>query len=402
MTGFNDSLHFSSTALIANKIRTLLMLLAMAIGSAAVVSLTSLGESARLYISHQFSSLGTNLLIVLPGRSETKGGLPPLLGETPRDLTLNDALSLKRSPSIQSIAPIIVGSAPVSHQQREREVLVLGSTSELLPIRQLEMGLGHFLPASESGRNAALCVLGYKLKQELFGNQTAVGQWIRISDRRFRIIGVLKNKDSSLGMDLTDTAIVPVESAQSLFNTESLFRILVQTKNRLVLDKATRAITDIIRERHDGEDDITIIAQDALLSTFDRILSTLTYAVGGIAAISIAVAGVLIMNVMLIAVSQRTAEIGVLKALGSPPRQILKLFLLEAIILSLCGAISGMIISFIIIWLLRIVLPDFPIETPLWSPLAATAISLAAGLLFGTLPARRAAALDPVRALSRR
>jgi putative ABC transport system permease protein len=149
----------------------------------------------------------------------------------------------------------------------------------------------------------------------------------------------------SLGMDMDDLALIPVASAQALFNTSSLFRILVEARERELLERAEQAIKDTIRQRHDGEDDVTVITQDAVLATFDRIFTVLTLAVGGIATISLVVAGILVMNVMLVAVSQRTAEIGLLKALGAPAGRITMFFLTEATILSLCGAVFGILIG---------------------------------------------------------
>ncbi len=397
-----DILHFSIRASTGYRTRTLLMLLAMAIGVASVVILTSLGEGARQYVTDRFSSLGANLLIVLPGRSETTGGHPPMLGETPRDLTLDDALALNRSASIRRIAPITVGSAPVSWKQLEREVIILGSTSELYEVRHLSMGQGRFLPAGDPTRGGAVCVIGYKVKHELFSNQSPPGEWVRIGDRRFRVIGVLAKKGQSLGLDMGDVVIIPVASAQALFNTSSLFRILVQASSREAIPRAKQVILNVIRERHDGEEDVTVVTQDAVLSTFDRIFTALTLTVAGIAAISLSVAGVLIMNVMLVAVSQRTTEIGLLKALGAPRRQIMSLFLAESAMLSLAGAALGLIVAFTVIWVLANIFPDFPIRIPLWALAAAIGVSLLTGLVFGALPARRAARLDPVEALSRR
>ncbi|OOZ35672.1 ABC transporter permease [Solemya velesiana gill symbiont] len=397
-----DILKFGSNALSGARTRTWLMLLAMAIGIGSVVVLTALGEGARRYVSNEFSNLGTNLIVVLPGRTETTGGAPPIIGGTPEDLTLNDALALLRSSSVRKIAPVVIGSAPVSHQQLEREVTVVGSTYDLLHVRNMAMALGEFLPPGDPTRGGAVVVIGTTLKEELFGNKKVLGEWIRIHDSRFRIIGVLQPLGESLGMDVGDLAIIPVSRAQSLFNTESLFRILVQANGREDIPKAQQAIKDILRERHDGEEDVTIITQDALLSTFDEIFQALTATVAGIAAISLGVAGILIMNVMLVAVSQRTTEIGLLKALGSSEQQIMQLFLVEAALLSTFGALIGVAVAYAGVWGLNQVFPDFPLFVPLWALAAALMVALITGLLFGVMPAKRAARLDPVQALSGR
>ncbi|PLY13818.1 MAG: peptide ABC transporter permease [Sedimenticola sp.] len=397
-----DTLRFGSQALVGAKKRTWLMVLAMAIGVGSVVILTALGEGARNYISREFSNLGTNLVIVIPGRTETTGEAPPMVGATPDDLTLDDAIALTRSSAVRLVAPIIVGSVPVSYQQLEREITILGSTADLLPVRNLSLAKGKFLPAGDPTRGAAVAVIGSKLKKELFANKQALGQWIRINDRRFRVIGILDPMGESLGLDVGDIAVIPIATAESLFNTSSLFRILIQANGRSAITKAQKAVKAIIKERHNGEEDVTVITQQALLYTFDGIFKTLTYTVSGIAAISLAVAGILIMNVMLVAVSQRTEEIGLLKALGGSERQILSLFLVEASLLSLAGAVFGMLIALGGVWALDQAFPSFPLTVPLWSIAAAILVSISTGLLFCTLPAKRAARLDPVHALSGR
>ena len=397
-----DLLRFASQSLAGARTRTLLMLLAMSIGVASVVVLTSLGEGARRYVVDEFAELGTHLLIMLPGRSETTGGAPPLFGETPRDLTLGDALALLRERSIARVAPLTVGNAPVSYGNRDREVTVIGATHDFFPIRHLTVGSGRPLPDIDPERAANVAVLGAGLREQLFGSRRALGEWIRINDRRYRVIGVISEGGESLGQNLDDMVVIPVAAAQSLFDTPALFRVLIEARSEDDIERARKAAREIIRQRHDGEDDVTIIAQDALLSTFDNILRALTYTVGGIAAISLAVAGILIMNVMLVAVSQRVAEIGLMKALGSSERQVLRVFLVEAVMLAAAGAALGILIAGAGILVLRGIFPSFPIAPPIWAPLAAVTVAVVTGLLFGVLPARRAARLDPVRALTGR
>ena len=397
-----DLIGFASRSLAGARNRTLLMLLAMSIGVASVIVLTALGEGARRYVIGEFAELGTNLLIMMPGRSETTGGAPPLFGETPRDLTLGDALALKRERSIARVAPLTVGNAPVSYGSREREVTIIGATRDFFPIRHLTIGSGRPLPDVDPERAVNVAVLGAGLRDKLFGNKRALGQWIRINDRRYRVIGMISEGGESLGQNLDDMVVIPVAAAQSLFDSPSLFRVLIEARSEDDIERAKKAAREIIRQRHDGEDDVTIISQDALLSTFDNILRALTYTVGGIAGISLAVAGILIMNVMLVAVSQRVAEIGLMKALGAAERQVLGVFLVEAVMLAAAGAVIGLLIAIAGILVLRAYFPAFPIAAPLWAPLAAVAVAVITGLVFGVLPARRAARLDPVRALSGR
>ena len=397
-----DTLASAARALTAHPTRTWLTLAAMAFATAAVVLLSSIGEGARRYVLDEFTQLGTHLLIVLPGRNETAGGAPPLMGETPRDLTLDDALALKRSRYVEQVAPVSLGAAEVSVGALSREVTILGSTSDFLDVRRLEVAAGGFLPRGDPERGAPVTVMGQTLAEELFRGANPIGQRVRIGDRRFRVIGLLAESGVSLGSNLADVAVIPVASAQALFDNPGLFRVLVQAGGRESLDVAADDIRRIIRERHEGEDDVTIITQDALLGTFDRILGALTLAVAGIAAISLAVAGVLIMNVMLVSVSQRTAEVGLLKALGARHLDVLGLFLTEALLLAATGTVAGIALAYLVVWLFNVRFPDFQLVVPAWAPLAAATVSIGAGLLFGLSPARRAARLDPVRALAGR
>lgn len=398
-----DILGFTLGSLQGHRLRTSLMLLAMAIGVAAVVILTSLGEGARRYVTGEFASLGTNLIIVLPGKSETAGTGPNVfIGATPRDLTLDDSMALTRSNTIRRLAPITVGSAAVSWKEREREVPVLGSTSEILEIRHWSMAQGRFLPDDEPDKANPVCVIGAKVRDELFGSQQALGEWVRIGDRRFRVIGVMATEGRSIGVDVQEVVIIPVASAQILFNSPSLFRIIIEAKNRETIQPAIEYTRSTLRDRHQGEEDVTIITQDAVLSTFDRIFNALTLTVAGIATISLIVAGILIMNVMLVAIAQRTTEIGLLKAIGASRHQIMILFLIEAALLSLIGAVIGLVIGESGSWFIGHLYPAFPVGPPLWAVGAAVGVAIITGVIFGTLPARRAARLDPVQALSRR
>ena len=398
-----DIVRFSWGALRGYPTRTILMLTAMAIGVSAVVVLTSLGEGARLYVMDRFSSLGTNLVIVFPGRSETAGINPTtMMGETPRDLTLDDALALTRSYNIRRIAPINVGAADVSHSSRSREVVVLGTNHEMLAIRHWEMSQGKFLPEIDLDRASPVAVIGIKIRDELFGAKRALGKWLRIGDRRFRVIGIMGSEGRSIGVDVQDTIMIPIASAQQLFNTTSIFRILVEAKSRDSIEPVKKFIIDTLQKRHQGKKDVTVITQDAVLETFDRILGALTYAVSGIAAISLAVAGILIMNVMLVAVSQRTAEIGLLKALGASPGQIITLILAEACLLSSLGAMAGYLLGQLGSWLIRYAFPMLDAYAPAWAVIMSLAVAVITGLLFSLMPARRAARLDPVLALSGR
>lgn len=398
-----DLVRFTLGALRGFRTRSLLMMLAMAIGVAAVVLLTALGEGARQYVIQEFASLGTHLVIVIPGRSETGGaGVAMSMSETPRDLTLDDAQALRRSALVRRLAPLMVGASMVSARGLEREAPILGATAELLQVRHWRLAQGRFLPPGDPDRASPVAVLGSNVRQELFGAEQAIGQWVRLGERRFRVIGVLGSEGRSIGVDVQDLVVIPVASAQQLFNKASLFRILIEAKHRESIPRVKDMVVETLKERHQGEQDVTVITQDAVLSTFDRIFRALTLTVGGIAAISLAVAGILTMNVMLVAVSQRTGEIGLLKALGASGRHILTLFLVEASVLSLLGATAGLLLGWLGSVLLAGLYPDFPVQPPSWAVALGLGVAVATGILFGVLPARRAARLDPVQALSRR
>ena len=398
MTCF-DTLKLSLSTVTSYRTRSLLIVLAMALGVAAVVVLTALGDGARRYVVGQFSSLGTNLVIVLPGRAETSGGFPgAALGQTPRDLTLEDARFVGHLPQVRRYAPLNVGVAELSSGGRLREVTVLGSNAELLPIRHMKLAQGSFL-AHASERSAQI-VLGSQLAREFFPDGKVIGQRVRVGDSRFLVSGVLAPQGESMGFNSDEIVIIPIDYAQELFNTSSLFRILVEARSRSDIEPAKAAIRHALKLRHDGEDDVTVITQDAVLATFDRILRALTLAVAGIAAISLAVAGILVMNVMLVAVAQRTAEIGLLKAIGAPAADIRKLFFAEALWLSLAGGAIGFALGHAGSLMLRLAYPLLPAWPPAWASVAGIATALLTGIVASLLPAARAARLDPVLALS--
>ena len=279
---------------------------------------------------------------------------------------------------------------------------MLGSTAEFLELRHWHMAQGQFLPPGDPEQGESVCVIGAKVREELFGPRPVLGEWLRVGDRRCRVIGILATEGRSIGLDAGELLVMPVATAQDLLDERSLSRILVATRGRDALARAQQDIVDILRERHQGEEDVTVVSQASVVATFDRVLRSLTYTLAGIAAVSLAVAGILVMNVMLVSVSQRTPEIGLLKALGAPRRQILASFLAEAALLSAAGAVLGLTVGWLGSALIGALYPALAVGAPAWAVIAAFATAIGTGLLFGALPARRAARLDPVQALSRR
>jgi putative ABC transport system permease protein len=399
MMAAGDLLRFAAAALRGHRLRTLFSLLGVAIGVASVITLTSLGEGARLYITGEFTSLGTNLLILLPGKTETFGGAP-MVSTAPNDLTVADAEAvLRRVPQVTKVAPVALGSASASYGDLSRGIMVVGTTLELLEVRRLRMASGRYLPRDEP--DAPVCVLGAKVATELFGLDNPLGRVIRLGDSRFRVIGVMAPRGMSIGWDMDEVVHVPVDAGMRLFNRTSLFRLICQVREHGAIDAAREAALAVLRERHGGVDDVTALTQDAVLQTFDRIFRALTVALAGIAAISLAVAGIGIMNVMLVSVSERTREVGLLKAVGVTRAQIVAVFLMEAALISTGGGVLGLAGGYGMGGALRRLVPDLPATPPSWAVLAALAVSVSVGLLFGSLPARRAAGLDPVAALMR-
>jgi putative ABC transport system permease protein len=398
-----DTARFAFSAATGNPLRTVLLMLAMSIGVAAVVVLTALGDGARRFVTNEFAALGTNLVIVLPGRTQT-GGFSPAnaITGTTRDLTVDDARAITRGSAVARVAPLVVGTSEISVAGRLREALVVGTTAEYLQLRSFTMAQGRFLPEEDWNRGSPVIVLGATLRAELFGNAPVLGQFLRIGDRRFRVVGVLASTGTGLGMNTDELAFVPVATALAMFNTNTLFRVLIEARNRELIELAKQQARDIIKARHEGEEDVTIITQDAVLATFDRLLGTLTLGVAGIAAISLAVAGILVMNVMLVSVAQRTPEIGLLKALGASSGAVRNAFLTEAAMLSAAGAVLGFALGLLGAWIIRSLYPALPAYPPDWAVIAALGTALVTGVLFGVLPARRAAALDPVLALAKR
>ncbi len=398
----SDLLRFARDAATGNPLRAGLLVLAMAIGVAAVVVLTALGDGARRYVVGEFSALGSNLVIVLPGRSQT-GGFSPgnAVTSTVRDLTVDDAQALLRASSVVRAAPLAVGTSEIRFGGRLREVMVAGTTAEYAQLRSLKLAQGHFLSATDWRSGASEVVIGANVRKELFGTGQALGQLVRVGDRRVRVVGVLAPSGQGLGMNSDELVFVPVSLAQALFNTRTLFRILVEARSREAIDSAKTQVLAVLQQRHDGEQDVTAITQDAVLSTFDKLLGALTLGVAGIAAISLGVAGILVMNVMLVSVSQRTAEIGLLKALGASDATVRRIFVVEAALLSLAGALVGYGLGVLGAALIRQLYPVFPAYAPAWAVWAGLGTALVTGMVFGVLPARRAARLDPVLALSK-
>ncbi len=390
--------QFGMTSLRGHRLRSLLSMLGIAIGIAAVILLTSIGEGTRRYLLKEFTQFGTNLLQINPGKVETSG-LPGAFGGSTHKLTLDDAEAIRRLPEVTKMIPLAFGQARVEAGGRGRSVFIYGSTHELPQVWKFGIGQGLFLPEGDPRRGTQVAVLGPTVKREIFGNENALGEFVRIADVRYRVIGIMAPKGRMLGFDIDDSVYVPVASAMQMFNLEELQEIDVVFRHEGYTDQVSEAIKQLLIQRHDGNEDFTIITQTEMLSVFDRIMDTITAAVGAIAGISLLVGAIGVFTMMWIAVGERVDEIGLLRALGATSREIQLIFLLEATLLTAIGGTAGVLIGMGLAGLLGLAVPGLPVFTPPEYVAAAIATSALTGLFAGVAPARRAAGLDPVEAL---
>lgn len=392
-----DFVLLSLRALVAHRLRSFLTLLGIAVGIAAVILLTSIGEGVHQFVLAQFTQFGTNVIEIAPGKTSASGG-PGGLQTTVRLLTLDDARALARLPDVVGSTPIVWGNSEVSANGRLRRTLVYGTGPNMTEIFRMQVKVGSFLPQEEMENARPMAVLGPKVKQELFGSETAVGQRLRIGGMQFRIVGVLETKGQFLGMDMDDTVYIPVARALELYNRDGLMRINLAYQEGIPAAKAADAVRAALMARH-GREDFTLITQEDMLRTLSKILNVLTTAVGALGGISLLVGGVGIVTIMTIAVTERTNEIGLLKALGAPGHTILGIFLGEAVVLAALGGALGLALGMGIAQLLHLVFPALPVDTPMSFVVLAEVVAIVIGLVAGVLPAQRAARLDPVEAL---
>lgn len=394
---FSDTLRLALRAITAHRLRSFLTLLGIAVGIAAVILLTSIGEGIHRFVLAEFTQFGTNMISALPGKTKT-GGRPSGLPSSARPLSLEDALALEKVPHVVAVTPQIRGNAEVEGNGRTRRTLIYGVTPAMLTVFRSTVRSGQFLPVEDASSARAFVVLGSKLKDELFGAESPLGQRLRIGGLHFRIIGIMEPKGQFVGIDLDDTAFIPAGRALELFNRDGVDEINVSAEEGVPASKVAAGIRERLMARH-GHEDFTLITQEEMLTTLSKILNVLTMAVGALGGISLLVGGVGIVTIMTIAVAERTGEIGLLVALGAPRRTILALFLGEAVALAAVGGFLGLALGIGLSRLIHFFVPALPVHTPLSFVLLAEAVAAAIGLLAGVLPARRAARLDPVEAL---
>ena len=392
-----DFVRLTVRSITAQRLRSVLTGSGIAVGIAAVVLLTSIGAGIHQYVLAEFTQFGTNLIGINPGKATTHGASVGVFG-TVRPLSIADAEALERIPYTRAVVPIVQGNAQVEGAGRARRTTVYGVGHQFPRAFTFRVASGRFLPADNPEAPRAFAVLGSTLRRELFGDASPLGERIRVGGDRFVVIGTMEPKGTVLGFDLDDTVYIPAARALALFNRDSLMEVDLLYAEGAPVNEVVAGIRRILTARH-GSDDFTITTQQQMLDVLGSVLNVLTLAVGLLGGISLLVGGVGILTIMTIAVTERTAEIGLLRALGASRGQVLQLFLGEATALAALGGFAGLVLGAGGARLLHLAVPALPVHTPWSYALLALALSMAIGLVAGVLPARRAARLAPVEAL---
>ena len=398
-----ESGNMAVKTLTSNKLRTGLTMLGMIIGNASVIAMIGIGQGAQRLASEQFESLGPNVLFVTPGSPGARQRTTFL----PRNLVWDDAKAIAAQvPSVASVAPQRQSQLSVTYGGKNRTTLIMGTTPEYLIVRDFDVAKGRFINNVDLERNTRVAILGSEVAEQFFQGQDPIGSKIRIRNISFEVVGVLQAKGSFLGNNQDDAVYIPLTtSATSLTGRTSPFGldltfISISAVNEANIPAAEFQITNLLRRRHKiiNEDDFTVQTQKDILRIVGTITGGLTALLAAIAAVSLLVGGIGIMNIMLVSVSERTQEIGLRKAIGASEQDILMQFMIEAVMLSAAGGIVGTGVGIGGILLVAAFSPLQAVVSPVAITLAVT-VSGTIGLVFGVFPARQAARLDPIVAL---
>ncbi len=392
-----DLIKLTTSSFLTYRMRSFLTGLGIAIGIAAVILLTSIGEGLHQFVLAEFSEFGTNLITVQPGKTGTHGSSVGVLGSV-RPLSLDDADALRHLPYVENVNPGLMGNSDLRANGKTRRATVFGEGHDFAAAFTMKVQSGSFWPDADDGQARALVVLGTKVREELYGGQNPLGSYLRIAGQRYRVIGVMEPKGQILGLDMDDAVFIPAARAMELFNRPGLMEINVSYRAGADVKAVTRVITNRLKERH-GNEDFTLISQEQSLEVLSSVLDVITFAVGALGGISLLVGAVGILTIMTMAVTERTAEIGLLRALGAQERQVLTLFLGEAMLLSALGGLGGLLLGIGIAQGLHLLFPAMPVHTPWLFAILAELSAVSIGLAAGVMPARHAARLDPVEAL---
>ena len=388
-----DLLKTSFRSLMSNKTRTFLTMLGIIIGVFAVISLISIGQGIQNYVTGQFGKLGSNLIFVTPGKLNLRGDPGANFNSNKLDEKHLRLIENYASDYVINVTPILEIGKTVSYKNKTYYT-ELQATNELGYITySVEIESGKYFSRSDVNSNSRVAILGATAALELFPNQDPIGKNIKVDDKSFEVIGLAKEKGSSLDRRV----FIPYTTAKHVFNIEKFSAIVMTSKSNENVDSAMKRV-EIAILRDLKEDQFTVISQKDLLSSFQSILSTITIGIGAIAAISLLVGGIGIMNIMLVTVTERTSEIGLRKAVGATPNNIAMQFLVEAMSLSVLGGLIGMSLGILLALVVRTYF-NFDAEVPSWSIFLAFGFSVLIGVIFGTYPAIKAAKKDPIEAL---
>lgn len=399
---YKESFLMAWASLIANKMRSILTMLGIIIGVAAVIALVSIGNGVKQDIQNSISSLGSNLLMVMPGAPRTPG-VRPSAGSM-KSLKVSDYEAISKLDGVKSASPMTNGSYVVIYQNKNWTTSVSGVSYNYLDVNNWSMKSGRFLSEKNVQNRERVAVVGKTVVKNLFGDEDPVGAEIRVKNIPFRIIGVLNSKGSgAMGNDQDDMVIIPYTTAmERVEGIDYLRMIYVVGKDENGIDRLQSDIENLLRVRHGIKDtnldDFNIQNMNSIMETMEETTGTLTLFLGAVAAISLVVGGIGIMNIMLVSVTERTREIGVRKALGATYSVIVTQFLIEAVVISLMGGIIGIILG---IGSSKLIGMASGMSTVISVPtiVMSFAFSMAIGLIFGIYPARKAAKLNPIDAL---
>jgi putative ABC transport system permease protein len=391
----NETLRSSFTAILANRMRSFLTVLGIVIGVMSVILLVSVVSGLQIYITNQIQGLGSNLMFVIPG---TIGGGRGPGGTQANKLLLSDAATLKTKLAGQAeVSPIIQKVGTLKNSNKSDKGVTVSGVESNYPklISAIKFDEGKFFSASDGDGGRHVAVIGKTVVNKLFSSADPIGKQVDIAGIKYQIIGVMATRGSTFGIDQDNAVYIPLIAAQKQFGITNPNTIYISANSADAVKQIQEKAKQILGKRL-SSDDFSIMTQEQTLSTVSQITGVLTIALGGIAAISLLVGGIGVMNIMLVSVTERTREIGLRKALGARPNDIRNQFLFEAVTLSAIGGIVGIILGFLISLVINHFITTF---VPLWSVLLSFGFSMVVGIVFGVAPAVRASRLDPIQAL---